>query len=416
MRILLVHEYYQHPGGEDELFEATGELLRAHGHEVSTYVRRNEEIAGYSAWQKVTLGAKTTWAWDTRREFEALLGERRPELVQFFNTFPLISPAVYGACHAAGAQVVQSLDNPRMICPASTFSRNGRFCTDCVDRTPWPAALHGCYRSRAQSAATVAMVATHRLRGTWCDEVDAYVVATSFWIEKFIAHAGLPRKKMHLRRHFLMPEPRAFSDGADEFPTSAPKTRRHGAPYALFMGRLAPEKGVVTLLEAWRELEIPLKIRGAGPLEREVREFAATRPHVELLPRLSHEDKLALIRGARFLVWPSQGWYETFGLVAAEAFACGVPVIASRTGVAEEMVTENVTGRFFAADEANDLSAQARWASEHGAEMQAMGRGARADFEARFTPAAGYRALMSAYGAALGRAVEEQAVAAGARE
>src|SRR5437870_5712164 len=95
MRVLLVHEYYQQPGGEDEVFKATCDLLRAHGHEVSTYERYNREIDDLSWRQKAALAAKTTWAWDTRREFQQLLRERHPQLVQFFNTFPLISPAVY---------------------------------------------------------------------------------------------------------------------------------------------------------------------------------------------------------------------------------------------------------------------------------------------------------------------------------
>ncbi len=386
MRLLLVHNYYQIPGGEDELFESTRALLRAHGHEVSVYVRRNDEIRASSLAKKLTLPLRTTWAWDTRREFVRVLRETRPVLVQFFNTFPLISPAVYGACREAGAVVVQSLDNPRLICPVGSFFRAGKFCQECSGRTPWPAVLHACYRnSRPQSAAVAAMIVTHRALGTWQTAVDAYVVATEFYIRKFVA-AGLPADKMHLRRHFIEPDPGLGPGRGD---------------YALFMGRLAPEKGVTTLLEAWQELAIPLKIRGAGPLENEVRAFAATHPQVELLPRLARDEKISLIKGARFLVWPSQGWYETFGLVVAEAFACGVPVIASNAGIAGEMVAENRTGLFFAAGDAAELAAQVRWAWEHPDETAAMGRHARADFEARFTAAAGYRALMAAYQAAL---------------
>ena len=73
MRLLLVHEYYQQPGGEDEVFEATRDLLRATGHQVSEYVRHNSEIASYGLVSLATLALRTTWAWDSRAQLEKLL-------------------------------------------------------------------------------------------------------------------------------------------------------------------------------------------------------------------------------------------------------------------------------------------------------------------------------------------------------
>ena len=309
--------------------------------------------------------------------------------MHFFNTFPLISPAAYYACRQARVPVVQSLNNPRLICPAGTFYRNGNRCEDCAGKWfPWPAVVHACYReSRPQNATVAAMLATHRTLGTWQERVDAYLVATEFYRRKFIA-AGIPANQLHVSPHFVGPDP---------------GVRTHPGEYALFIGRLAPEKGVPTLLRAWQRLSgIPLRVRGEGPLTPEVERLAAARGEVQTVPRLPAEEKFRLIQGARFLIWPSEGYYETFGLVAAEAFACGVPVIASRTGVAEEMVTEGRTGLFFRAGDAEELAAKARWAWDHAEELYEMGRAARQEYEARFTAEQHYRSLMEIYAAALG--------------
>jgi glycosyltransferase involved in cell wall biosynthesis len=108
------------------------------------------------------------------------------------------------------------------------------------------------------------------------------------------------------------------------------------------------------------------------------------------------------MQGARFLVWPPEGNYETFGLVVAEAFSCGVPVLASRTGVTEEMVADGGTGLHFTPGDADDLAAKVEWAWAHPEEMAAMGRAARAEYEAKYTAERSYPMLMEIYQRVLG--------------
>jgi glycosyltransferase involved in cell wall biosynthesis len=383
MHVLLGHEYYQIAGGEDEYFETRRDALRAHGIRVTEYFRHNNEIAAYGVLRKLTLAARTTWAWDANRELARLIAEKRPDIAHFGNIFPLMSPSIYYVCARAGVPVVQNLDNARLICISGTaFYRDGQECQECIGRFPWPAISHACYRdSRAQSSVVAGMLGTHRVLGTWHKKVDAYVVANQHVIERF-AEYGIPRERMHLCPN-LLKDPGALPRGVGE--------------YAVFVGRLAPEKGVRSLLEAWRHLSIPIKIRGSGPMEMDVRAAIAANRNIELLPRLSYEEKVALIRGARFLVWPSLGSYETFGLVVGEAYACGVPLIASRTGVAPEMVKEGETGIMFEADNPTDLARAAQWAWNHPDEMSAMGLNGRTRFESSYSPEIGYRRLVSVY-------------------
>jgi glycosyltransferase involved in cell wall biosynthesis len=383
LRVLLVHNFYQEPGGEDEVFARERELLERAGHAVCVYTRRNEEIGTASIAEKISLPLRTVWAWDSARAIRELIRREKPNVAHFHNTFPLISPAAYQTCQEEGVAVVQSLHNPRLMCPAATFHRDGRECQACLGkRLAWPGVMHACYRgSRAETAAVATMLALHRRRGTWRQLVDRYIVSTQFYRRLFI-RAGLPQEKLQIKPHFVPTDP------------GVSKKKRE---YALFVGRLAPEKGVSTLLKAWVKLPaIPLKVRGEGRLLGDVQAFA--RDHaVEIVPRLSRGELVELFHGARFLVWPSEGLYETFGLVAAEAFACGVPVIASGTGVMAEMVHDHQTGLHFVPGNPDDLAKKAAWAWWNPEEMERMGHAARAEYETKYRPEPNYNKLMNIY-------------------
>ena len=386
MKILIVHNSYQQQiGGEDVVFENDRDLLAARGHHVSTYTRHNDEINRYGLIAKTTLPLRTLWAWDSAAKLRQIIRRERPHIAHFHNTFPLISPAAYYACREAEIPVVQSLHNPRLLCPAATFYRDGKACVECLGKTPaWPAIRHACYhRSRAQTAVVSGMLALHSFLNTWNRVVDAYIVFTDFYRRAFI-EAGFPSEKIHIKPHFVPSDP-----GIKDRPKD----------YALFIGRLAPEKGVRTLLEAWtrlKPLSIPLKIRGDGPLLPQIPQFDSGY-NIQVIPRLNREELIALLHGARFLVWPSDGFYETFGLVAIEALACGVPVIASRSGAMAEVIHHQRTGLHFAPGDSEDLAAKVQWAWTHPAEIQAMGVAGRMEYEMKYTPKRNYEVLMEIY-------------------
>ncbi len=385
MKILLVHNTYQHPGGEDTVFAREAALLREHGHAVLAYTRSNAEVRDFSPAARALLPLRMIWARDAVRDLRTLIAAEKPDVAHFHNTHFMISPAAYTACRAAGVPVVQTLHNPRLLCPAATFTRNERACQDCLGKTPpWPGILHGCYRnSRLQTAAVAAMLTVHRWRKTWATHVACYVVFTEFYWQQFI-EGGLPADRLVVKPHFVAPDP-------------LPREHELG-DYALYVGRLEAVKGVRVLLAAWEQIgAIPLKIRGEGPLAGEVGARAASLETVEIVERLSPEALIQLVKGARFLVWPSLGYYETFGLVAVEAFACGVPVIASRTGVMAEIVTDGVTGMHVTPGDPADLAAKVRWAWDHPAEMVEMGRAARREYEQKYTAERNYAQLLRIY-------------------
>jgi glycosyltransferase involved in cell wall biosynthesis len=283
---------------------------------------------------------------------------------------------------------VQTLHNARLFCPGGNLERDHRICEDCKGKKiAWPSVVHACYRqSRIETGVVAAMLAVHWQLKTWEKMISIYVASTPFYRRKFI-EAGFPEEKIVVKPHFV----------------EDPGVTRRDAGHALFVGRLSTEKGVETLLRAWDKLNnIPLKIRGDGPLLPEVQEVVReSGGSVEIVPRLDRKGLNNLISGARFLIWPSQGYYETFGYVAIEAFSCGVPVIASRVGVAQEIVHDQRTGLHFTSDDPNDLASKVEWAWSHQNEMDAMGRAARAEYEAKYTPERNYPMLMDIYRRAL---------------
>jgi glycosyltransferase involved in cell wall biosynthesis len=385
IKVLHAHNYYLQPGGEDTAFTTEVALLRDHGQDVTEYVEYNRQTKYLG---RIPMALQTMWSWPTYRRLRETLHREQPDLVHFHNTFPLISPSAYDACRSLSIPVIQSLDNPRLLCPSANFYRNGRLCQDCLGKTPpIPGVFHHCYHnSFLQTAVVASMLTIHRWLRTWQTKVDFYLVATKFYRRKFI-DGGLPSKKIVVKPHFLFPDP--------EFRPAD----QHG-DYALYIGRLDPEKGIRTMLEAWKRLPgIPVKIRGEGRLESEVQQWIEENKGsgMELIERRSKEELTKLIRNARFLVWPSQGFYETFGYVAVECFACGVPVLASRIGVQEEIVLENITGLLFNPGDPGDLSAKIRWAWDHPVEMDEMGKNARREYEARYTAEENYPKLMEIY-------------------
>jgi glycosyltransferase involved in cell wall biosynthesis len=388
--VLLVHNYYQHAGGEGRVFAAEADLLSAHGHHVSRFTMHNDRVQDYGP---LALVRDTLWNKDAYHDLSTFIQQEYPQIVHFYNTFPLISPAAYYACQAQGLPVIQTVQNYRQLCPNALFLRQGHVCEDCLGKKiPWPGVLHACYRnSRAQTAAVVGMLVYHRWRKTWQEQIDTYVAISGFSQRKLVS-GGLPAAKFVCKPNFVHPDP-------------GPREDKQAGQYALYVGRLSREKGIHTLLKAWVNLpDIPLKIVGDGPLHDETAQIVQSWSlnQVKLVGRRTHDEIPSLIKEARFVVIPSE-CYENLPLVILEAFACGVPVIASQRGAMTETVTDGQTGLHFAPGDPADLAEKAKWAWANPQKMAEMGQAGRHEFETKYTAEENYRQLMDIYQAAITR-------------
>jgi len=388
LRILLLHNAYQRAGGEDVVVRRERRLLAAHGHDVSLYTESNATVK--NAWDRIRTAVQAPYSLAARRRVAAEIQRVRPDIVHVHNFFPLLSPSVYDACRVARRPVVQTLHNYRLVCLNGFFLRDGHICEDCLaPPVPWPGVLHACYRdSRVGSGTVAAMLSLHRALRTWTTKVDVYIVPTEFGRQMFI-RGGFPAEKIVVKPHFVDPDP-------------GPAEESGG--YALFVGRLSEEKGLKTLLAAWPRLaqRIPLKIVGGGPLAPYVEDASRSSPGVEWLREQPADRVVTLMKGARVLLFPSRS-YETFGMVIAEAYAVGLPVIAAGVGAATSLIAHGRTGLLFRRDDPDDLAAKVAWLWAHAEERAAMRRAARREFECKYAAPRNYRALMNIYALAAAR-------------
>jgi glycosyltransferase involved in cell wall biosynthesis len=382
LHILSVHNHYLMAGGEDQVFESEARLLRDRGHEVTQI----EEQTAYpdSVTKKIGMAADCIWSRRWNREFRALLQKSRPDIVHVHNFFPRFSPSIYYACRRENVPVVQTLHNYRLLCAGAELYRDGKVCEECLDHSVLRGIRYGCYQgSKLGTAVVTLMVGVHRSLRTWSNMVDCYIALTEFSRQKMIS-GGLPADRIRVKPNFVLPDPGPKSGAGD---------------YALFVGRLVNSKGILAMLEAWKQLpNVPLHIVGDGPCREQVESELknGTVPAVTYRGRLPRAETLAAMKNARFLVFPSE-WYEGFPVTIAESFACGLPVVCTKLGAMQEIVSDGVTGLHFQVGDVEDFRQKVEWAWNHPQEMEAMGRRARQEFEKKYTAERNLEMLEEAY-------------------
>lgn len=385
MKILIVHNRYQQPGGEDAVVRTEFNLLKDFGQDVRLYERGNDEIKDYSLLERMNFLWEMGWSEDSYRDIRKILKEFSPDVVHCHNIFFTITPSVYQACRDEGIPVVQSLHNFRLLCSNALFFRNHQICEECIERNDLTRGIyHRCYKkSWLLTAAVVRMIKQHWQKGTWVNMVDHYIMASEFGRQKYAA-AGIPKEKISVKPHVVYPD--------------APKSHQDMG-YALCVGRLSEEKGVRTLLEAWREAgDLPLKIAGDGPLADELRQYVKDHhiPNVEFLGFISDEQYHSYMRGAKLLIVPSI-CYENFPRIVVEAYSYGIPVVASSLGSFPEIVKDKQTGRLFKPACAHDLAEKIQWILSHEAELNIMRQNVKKLHREEYSGLKNYEMLMDVY-------------------
>jgi len=369
VKILLVHNYYRSgiPSGENTVFEAEARLLESGGHTLERYTCSNDEIASRPLRTALTAALLTTANPFQAAALRARIAAFRPDVVHFHNTFPLLSPALLPAARASGCAVVATLHNYRLICAQGGLFRDGRICLDCLEqRSPWPGLRHACYRGSHPATLPVArMISTHLRRQTWAEAADALIVLTDFQ-KGLMQRAGIPAERLQVKPNFA------------EAAAGLPWAEREDM--AIYLGRICEEKGIWTLLQAWERLGAAaprLRIIGGGEALPELqRRIAASglSARVEAAGALPHAQAMQQLARARLLVYPST-WYEPFGMSIVEAYARGVPVLASRLGSLPDLVRAGVSGELFDAGDDAALAETVRALWQQPGRLQALAAG-----------------------------------------
>lgn len=408
MNVLVLHNRYQQAGGEDAVVRAEIEALGEHGVNVVEASLDNEIEPGRWS-ERVQLAIESAWSRKSYRDVEDLCRKYRPDIAHVHNFWFRLSPAVHAACQAHAVPTIQTLHNFRLLCANAQLLRNGKVCEDCVGKAPWRGITRRCYRSSyLSSAAVVRMIVANRRRRTWWDEVDAYIVMTEHARSKFVA-GGLPGERI-----FLNPNP--VSDCGE--PLSLPSTSNT----LVYAGRLSPERDIAGLLSAWASAGLGrygrLLVVGDGPdranLEQHAQTLKLSPPEVTFAGWLCPQEVRSFIASSRALVLPSH-CYEGGGcpVVLIEAYAAARPVIVSDIGGMREIVHQNKTGFKVMPRNRSALASVLQHILTDGEVADTLGRGARLEYLAKFTPDEHCRRLMDIYQFALRR---KQATVSNARD
>lgn len=380
MRILILHSRYLSGdvSGENRVVRDEADLLSAAGHEVTL---RQLSPTVDSIGGRVAAAARSIWARGVAAGLAQEVRRDRVDVVHVHNLFPELSPAVLPAAKRGGAAVVMTLHNYRAMCLPATLLRDGAPCEACVGRIPWRGVRHACYRgSTAGSAVLATSLAVHRAWGSF-GAVDRYLAVSSFVRDKHIV-AGLPAGKIGVKENFAGPA----------------AARTGSGDHYLFLGRLAPEKGLDILLGAWRTDPglAPLLVAGEGP-ERD--RLAAEAPEgVRFLGSVPPDQVRSLIARARAVLVPSRWDEPAVPRAVLEAYAGGVGVVASAVGGIPEGVRDGESGLLVSPGDVSAWVAALRRV-EIDDEAQRLGVGARATWRMRYAPDVGLRALEEAYAA-----------------
>ena len=383
MRVLHILNNHRHGGGSDNSWAETIRLSRASGIDIEIFSRTSKDLSS-SLRDKARAALSGVYAPNTIREAADTVTRFRPDLVHTHELYPLISPWVIRRVARMGVPVVHTVDDYRLTCPVATHFQHGTICHRCAGGREYWAVLNNCRDNRAESVAYAVRNAVARRFDLYRGYVSEFITQTEFGRQWLVRDVNVDPGRITVNACAVEVSPTPADPGQGN--------------YIGYAGRFVAEKGVEMLVEAARRTGLPLRLAGNAATHPAIRPGDP----VECVLTPTRESLMQFYRGARFLVAPSL-WYETFGLVAAEAMAQGVPVLVSRIGALQNVLVDNVTGLLFEPGSVDDLSAQMSRLWNAPDLCRQLGLAARAHVRNEFSGEAHMRCLTAAYERALSR-------------
>lgn len=326
--ILLLHNRYRHPGGEERAVEDFAWLVREHlGEEVQVLEHDSAQQTRLSAARGLLRGGLV--ADEVARRVQRV--ERDAGVVvHAHNVHPMFGWRSLAAAKQAGARIVMHLHNYRLVCAVGICFTQGSDCTRCHSRNTLPGVRLRCRGGLAEAAVYGSTLALWQRRTI--EAVDAFIAPSRFLVDRLEGMGVSLGQSVSV----IPPVQREF----------ASESRADQGEFVLVAARLSAEKGVADAIAACRELALPLVIAGDGPELGDLR-VRAVGADVRFVGRVSSQELADLRERAAVAVVPSR-CVENAPLAAVEAMASGVPVVASRTGGTPELVGDD--GLFTAGD------------------------------------------------------------------
>ncbi len=379
-RLLAINNYFYRRGGAETIFLEEMKLFSGDGWEAIPFAMSHPDNLE-TPWSryfvseieygrqgglltKVKHAIDVIYSREAQRNIQALVDAVKPSLAHAHNVYHHISPAIFSTLKAAGIPVVMTVHDLKLACPAYKMLSRGQICEKCRGGHIYNVMVNRCVKdSLAVSGVVFAETLVHRMLGLYRNNVDLFVVPSRFYRDKLIEW-GWPGDKLVYVPNFV--------DVADF------KVDWTEGDYFVFAGRLAPEKGLATLIRAAAASGQRVVIAGTGPEEAALKSLAAsTGANVHFAGFVTGGDLHRLIGEAKALILPSE-WYENAPVSILEAYGLGRPVIGARIGGIPEMIIEGETGLTVTSGDVEDLArAMTGVAGKSPDERRAMGLAGR---------------------------------------
>lgn len=396
VKVLLANKFFFRNGGSEAVMFQEREFLQQQGVEVIDFSMRdsrnlpseyaddfvdNQSYAGPGgAAAQIRSALKLIHSPEAVQKIGRLIDRTKPDLLHCHNIYHQLTPSIIGAAKRRGVRVVLTLHDYKPACPVYTRLRGGQVCSECLDNQFSNVIKHRCADgSLGKSAILFAEAWVQRLMRNY-EKVDRFIAPSEF-LRRSVTQGRLPGEKVEV-----------IYNGID---CDAVSASPEDQGYALYLGRLSPEKGAETLLAAHAPIadQVPLWVAGTGPLEETLR---ARFPRARFLGHLSGDELKTAIRQAAIVVVPSE-WYENCPMSVLEAMAFGKPIVASDIGGIPELVVHGETGLLFPAGDRNSLQDCLSSLMADPERRQQLGAAARKRVEERFSLEQHNNALMRLY-------------------
>ena len=377
MKILQLHNLYIYEGGEDTVVELEKNLLIDHSHSVFQLKRENKnEIKNFV--DKLSVAKNLSYSNYSKELVNKEIKKVRPNIVHVHNFFPLWTTSIFDACIDNNIPVVLTLHNYRTICANGLFFRKNEVCEKCLNHSSYYSVLYGCYQnSRFKSIPVAKMIADNQKKNVWENKINRFIVFTNFAKNKYI-QANFPKSKIRVKPNY---------NPTQILPTKINEDLKKNC---IYVGRISEEKGITTLLKAWKNINFPLKIFGDGPIKHQIEKNQSN------ITFLGHQPKNIIIEEmklAKFLIFPSE-CYEGFPMTILESFASKLLVLASNIGSVCEIVKNLHNGILFEPGNIIDLREKINWILTNPEECEKIKQNALNEFSLKYSKERNYELLI----------------------
>lgn len=383
MKILLAHNHYGNKviGGEMMVFKTEKDLLEANGFEVLTYEKSNNEVLKDSLFKKISRLKNIHWSESTIVDAGRVMDQFRPKVLHVHNYKYVITPSIFKAAKQRNIKTVLTVHNYRLVVPCGNFmSKNGKVCEECLDNRYSRILVRRCVQDSFIKSFTQyqLFMKTKNELNQLNDLVDVFLVLTKFTKENLI-NAGVDSSKIVIKPNFV---------NNYNFDDVLQKKNR-----ALFVGRLSNEKGIIELINNWKNIKYPLYIIGSGPLENKVKNLIKSNMNIIFLGSMNNENVIRFMKESSFLILPSN-LYEGMPLTILEAFSMGLPVLASNLGPRKDIIQDNYNGLLYVQE---TFHQQLTKLLDNKELLVRLGRNAKYSFEQKYSSRHSLKILKQVY-------------------